>query len=81
MPLTTPLSIESFRAQMTEKAMADLVLIEDSAYFADPHAALGLVAADGAALARHIAGYSPVGPSIGRPSPTLQRLPNGAAPP
>lgn len=31
-------------------AMADLVLIEESAYFADPHAALGLVAADGAAL-------------------------------
>lgn len=31
-------------------AMSDLVLIEESAYFADPHVALGLVAADGGAL-------------------------------
>lgn len=31
-------------------AMSDLVLIEEQAYFADPHVALGLVAADGGAL-------------------------------
>ena len=31
-------------------AMSDLVLIEEGAYFADPHVALGLVAADGGAL-------------------------------
>jgi enoyl-CoA hydratase len=31
-------------------AMSDLVLIEEDAYFADPHVALGLVAADGGAL-------------------------------
>lgn len=31
-------------------AMSDLVLIEEQAYFADPHVSLGLVAADGGAL-------------------------------
>jgi enoyl-CoA hydratase len=31
-------------------AMCDLVVIEEQAYFADPHVALGLVAADGGAL-------------------------------
>lgn len=31
-------------------AMSDIVLVEEHAYFADPHVALGLVAADGAAL-------------------------------
>lgn len=31
-------------------AMSDLVLIEEQAYFADPHVALGLVASDGGAL-------------------------------
>ena len=31
-------------------AMSDLVLVEEQAYFADPHVALGLVAADGGAL-------------------------------
>ncbi|OHV33318.1 MULTISPECIES: enoyl-CoA hydratase/isomerase family protein [Pseudofrankia] len=31
-------------------AMSDLVVIEEHAYFADPHVALGLVAADGGAL-------------------------------
>src|SRR6476469_5886893 len=31
-------------------AMSDLVVIEEQAYFADPHVALGLVAADGGAL-------------------------------
>ncbi len=31
-------------------AMCDLVLVEEQAYFADPHVALGLVAADGGAL-------------------------------
>lgn len=31
-------------------AMSDLVLMEEQAYFADPHVALGLVAADGGAL-------------------------------
>lgn len=31
-------------------SMSDLVLIEEQAYFADPHVALGLVAADGGAL-------------------------------
>jgi enoyl-CoA hydratase len=31
-------------------AMSDLVVAEEHAYFADPHAALGLVAADGGAL-------------------------------
>jgi len=31
-------------------SMSDLVLIEEHAYFADPHVALGLVAADGGAL-------------------------------
>lgn len=31
-------------------AMSDLVIIEEHAYFADPHVALGLVAADGGAL-------------------------------
>jgi len=31
-------------------AMSDIVLIEEHAYFADPHVALGLVAADGGAL-------------------------------
>ena len=31
-------------------SMSDLVLIEEDAYFADPHVALGLVAADGGAL-------------------------------
>ncbi len=30
--------------------MSDIVLIEEHAYFADPHVALGLVAADGGAL-------------------------------
>jgi enoyl-CoA hydratase len=30
--------------------MCDLVVIEEHAYFADPHVALGLVAADGGAL-------------------------------
>jgi len=30
--------------------MSDLVLVEEGAYFADPHVALGLVAADGGAL-------------------------------
>jgi enoyl-CoA hydratase len=30
--------------------MSDLVLVEEDAYFADPHVALGLVAADGGAL-------------------------------
>ena len=31
-------------------SMSDIVLIEEQAYFADPHVALGLVAADGGAL-------------------------------
>jgi enoyl-CoA hydratase len=31
-------------------SMSDVVIIEEQAYFADPHVALGLVAADGAAL-------------------------------
>jgi enoyl-CoA hydratase len=31
-------------------SMSDLVVIEEDAYFADPHVALGLVAADGGAL-------------------------------
>lgn len=31
-------------------AMSDLVVVEEQAYFADPHAALGLVAADGGAV-------------------------------
>jgi enoyl-CoA hydratase len=31
-------------------SMSDLVLVEEQAYFADPHVALGLVAADGGAL-------------------------------
>ncbi|ONH25376.1 enoyl-CoA hydratase/isomerase family protein [Pseudofrankia asymbiotica] len=31
-------------------AMSDLVVVEEHAYFADPHVALGLVAADGGAL-------------------------------
>src|SRR5262245_57189077 len=31
-------------------AMSDLVIVEEHAYFADPHVALGLVAADGGAL-------------------------------
>lgn len=31
-------------------AMSDLVVMDEKAYFADPHAALGLVAADGGAL-------------------------------
>jgi enoyl-CoA hydratase len=31
-------------------SMSDLVIIEEHAYFADPHVALGLVAADGGAL-------------------------------
>lgn len=31
-------------------AMSDLVVVEEHAYFADPHAALGLVAADGGAV-------------------------------
>lgn len=31
-------------------AMSDLVVIEEQAYFADPHVALGLVAADGGGL-------------------------------
>lgn len=31
-------------------SMSDLVLVEEHAYFADPHVALGLVAADGGAL-------------------------------
>jgi enoyl-CoA hydratase len=31
-------------------AMSDIVLVEEQAYFADPHVALGLVAADGGAM-------------------------------
>jgi enoyl-CoA hydratase len=31
-------------------ALSDLVVVEEQAYFADPHAALGLVAADGGAM-------------------------------
>lgn len=31
-------------------AMSDIVIVEEQAYFADPHVALGLVAADGGAL-------------------------------
>ena len=31
-------------------AMSDLVIVEEQAYFADPHVALGLVAADGGGL-------------------------------
>ena len=68
-------------------SMCDVVLIEEQAYFADPHVALGLVAADGGALTWPLltslfTPRSTSSPETGSPPPRLCRWawPTGSCP-